>query len=111
MTLYEHIPQKNRKLYLEYHYFFECNCVICSDPNWTPFSRKNLDEHPLYEKAIEPTWMDLRKIRKLTTEKLASYVNDGAEFLKTHDRFHPVQTTMMIQHNLHMLWNTFASRR
>lgn len=111
MILYEHIPYLNRKLYLENHYFFECNCAICSNPNWTPFSGRNLDEHPLYEAAIEPSYMDLQEIRMLTPEQLVSYENDGAKFLAIHDGFHPVQCTMMMQHNLHMLWNTFASRR
>lgn len=100
-----------RGLYLEYHYFFKCDCVICNDPKWSPFNGRNLDENPLYQKAIEPTWMDLQEIRKLTTDKLVSYERDGARFLETYDRIHPLQGTMMMQHNLHMLWNTLASRR
>lgn len=110
-TLYEHIPPTCRGLFLEYHYFFKCKCAICSNPNWTPFSRQDLDQHPLYEKGIEPTWMDLQEIRQLTPEQISTYERDAAKFLEVHDRLHPVQATMMMQHNLHMLWNTFASRR
>lgn len=111
VQLYDHIPPKCRGLYLEYHYFFECKCAICSNPNWTPFSRQDLDKHPLYQKGIEPTWMSLQEIRQLTPDQLSTYKKDAAKFLEEHDRLHPVQATMMMQHNLHMLWNTFASRR
>ncbi|XP_055306917.1 SET and MYND domain-containing protein 4-like [Sitodiplosis mosellana] len=110
-TLCEHIPHQNRGLLLEYHYFFKCKCKLCLNPNWSIFTGKDLSEGPLYEKAIEPTWMDLNEIRKLTTEELVSYEREAAKFLAKYDRFHPVKDTMMMQHQLHMLWNTFASRR
>lgn len=72
---------------------------------------KDFSKNPMYERGIEPTWMDLDEIRNLTPDKVLSYERDGANFLEKYDRYHPVQDTMMMQHNLHMLWNTFASRR
>lgn len=110
-TLYEYIPQHDRGLFLAYFYFVKCGCIMCENENWSPFCGGYLSKSPMYERGIEPTWMELDEIRNLTPDKVLSYERDGANFLEKYDRYHPVQDTMMMQHNLHMLWNTFASRR
>lgn len=107
-TLDKQLPRLTRELFLEHHYFFKCKCAICLNP---PFSDSDVEKHALYKRALELAKMDLHRIRLLASGKLTTYEKDAIKFLDTHDCFHPVDGTMLVQHVLHMLWNTFASNR
>lgn len=100
-----------RKLRLENQFRIKCECVLCTDDEWTNlFDEVSLEQSPLWKDAITPVTMTVNTFRNLPRGTMEQYVNRAIKFLKMYSRFHPLRGTMDVQWGLIIMWDLFTTR-
>lgn len=96
---------------LETRLFYQCKCLVCSSEDWSPMTREiNFSDDPLYIRGTLLYMMSQDTIRELPRAKIDEYEQCAIDFLTKYDRFHPVEDTITMQLNLHMLWYVISTR-
>lgn len=84
---------------------------MCTSNDFSLLAQEvNFSDDILYEIGIQPSGMTIKELRKLHRSQILEYEKKAIEFLLKYDRFHPVNDTIGMQNNLHIMWHVLASR-
>ncbi|XP_031628272.1 SET and MYND domain-containing protein 4-like [Contarinia nasturtii] len=107
---YKQLPILKLELQLRYH--FECECMLCTNDDWSPLTDEvDFSDDPLYTIGMKPFCMTVKELRKLSRSQIQQYEKNAIDFLVKYGRFHPVNDTMGMQNTLLIMWNVLAARQ